>query len=73
MAKKRRSPTVPPTDASIEHDGKSHSGSYRHEDGGLTISYGGRTKRVHRGGMTDDTLIRIVLSELVGESPQRRR
>jgi hypothetical protein len=64
---------VPPTDVSIEHDGKTYTGSYRHENGGLTISYGGRTKRVHQGGMTDDTLIRMMLSEPVGESLQHRR
>ena len=71
MAKKRQPPTVPPTDVSIEHDGKTYTGSYRYEEGGITISYGGRSKWVHRGGMSDDTLIRLVLAELVGESARR--
>ena len=67
MARRRQPPTMPPMDISIEHGGKTYTGSYRCEKSGITVSYGGRSKRVHRDGMSDDTLTRTV-ADLVLES-----
>jgi len=72
MARKKQPPTMPPTDISIEHDGKTYTGRYRIEDGGFRVTYRAESKWVHRGQMSDDTLMRLVLAELVGESLQRR-
>jgi hypothetical protein len=57
-----------PTDVSIDYDGKTHTGSYRIEEGGFRVTYRGKSKWVHRGQMSNDTPIRLVLAELVGES-----
>jgi hypothetical protein len=51
----------------IERDGNLHEGSYNIEGDNVAVVYNGRTKRVELGGISAETLARIVLGEMLNE------
>jgi len=72
MARKRQDNRYPPTEIETTVEGQRYRGMYQIEKGGIrvTLSAGG-SKWAHLGGMSTDTLARLLLGELVVE--ERRR
>jgi hypothetical protein len=58
----------------IERLGKTHTGSYKIEQGKITVLYGGRQKATQLGGSASnpDSLARTVLGELIAESQGKK-
>ncbi len=73
MAKTTRRPPPPPftdTDIDIETtvEGTRYTGSYRIEHDVITVRLaGGETKKAHLSGMSNDTLARMLLGELIAD------
>lgn len=71
----RNDPPPPPSrTVQIEHLGKTHIGSYKIEQGMITVRYGGRQKTAHLGGSAAnaDSLARTTLGELVTELQSKK-
>ena len=68
MAKTPRRPPPPFTDIEAMVDGTRYTGSYRIEHDAITVRLDGDgTKKAQLGGMSNDTLARLLLGELIAD------